>query len=314
MVPSASIQSDASDTIWQFGREPRIIQGVRQSPIWLLFGALSGVSIISLAGERQGWSPLTIFLINAAFLGVLAVIRRGITRPLMIALIFLQGIPYFGVGTVARLAPPIILVGLAIMWRIFVGRLHRSRLVARGDSEVVPNARGRVDDLIRMGFQMVGSADATGPGYKTIFTYLVAADRRTYAIATDRLHSLASAYGERVLVTTDRASMPAAPTELRQLIPRDLPGLYEAHKHALDVVGNHGHQPDHLVARRVIELSHAYEHRSLDYLSAHPWRLAARTAVGVARRQPPDSKPITDDIDSAGRIESWMAAHQGLAG
>ncbi|MGH8928133.1 MAG: hypothetical protein ACRDWH_07260 [Acidimicrobiia bacterium] len=277
-----------------------------RSPLFLVVAALIGASFISFVGSEQGWSPLTIFLLNTLYLGMLAVIRRGITRPLMVGLIVIQAIPVWGLGTVAALAPPIILLIVAIMWRTFVGRLQRSRLVPREDREVAPGARRPIDELIFLGFQSVGSADAIGPGYETTFSYLVSADRRTYAIATDRLQTLASTFGERVLVTTDRASMPVPPSELRQLIPKDVPELYEAHKYALEVVSRSGHQPDHLVPARVIEQSHLNERRSLNYLAARPWWVAVQTALGVVRRQPPDSRPITFDPESSCRIEAWL--------
>lgn len=275
--------------------------------VWVLL-AFGGSGLISLIGRNQGWQPLTTFLVAAGFLAVLAVVRGGLVRVMMIFLIFIQAIPAFGIRTVALVAPPLILAALAVMWRLYVGKLDRSRLVPRTDQALAPDALSVIEGLQRLGFQIVGSADATGPGYDTVFTYLVSADRRTYAIATDRLQTLASAYGERVLVTTDRASMPVAPTELRQLIPDDVPGLYEAHKHALDMVGRHGPPPDHLAPGRVIEQSHAYEHHSLDFLTARPWWLALQIAMGVARRQPPDSRPIVDDSESSRRIERWMSS------
>jgi hypothetical protein len=273
--------------------------------VWVLL-AFGGSGLISLIGRNQGWQPLTTFLVAAGFLGGLAVVRGGLVRVMMIFLIFIQAIPAFGIRTVARVAPPLIVAGLAVMWRLYIGKLDRSRLVPRADHAVAPGAGSVIEGLKRLGFQIVGSADATGPGYDTVFTYLVSADRRTYAIAADRVQTLASAYGERVLVTTDRASMPVAPTELRQLIPDDLPGLYEAHQHALDIVGRHGARPDHISPGRVIEQSLAYEHHSLNFLTTRPWWVALQIAMGLARRQPPDSRVIVDDSESSRRIERWM--------
>jgi len=272
----------------------------------VVLAAFVGAAFISWIGTQQGWTPIATFLATAGFMGALALARRGVTRPIMVILIFLQAIPVFGIGTVARLAPPIILGGLAVMWRIYIGRLDRSALVPRHDNEVAPGAQVVVDHLLRLGFQMVGSVDASGPDYKTVFTYLVSSDRRTFAVATDRVETLGSLYGDRILVTIDRASTPVPPTELRQFVPSDLPELYDAHKQALAVISGQGHEPDHLVPSRVIERAIEHERRSLEFLGARPWWVAGQMALGVARRRPPDSARLVDDGASASRISRWV--------
>ena len=251
---------------------------------------------------------MTTFLVTAGLMVALALVRRGVTRPIMVFLILLQAMPVFGIGTVARLAPPIILCGLAVMWRIYIGRLNRSTLGLRNDNEVAPGARGVADQLLRLGFQMVGSVDARGPGYKTVFTYLVSSDRRTFAVAADRVQTLASLYGDRILVTIDRSSTPVPPTELRQFVPVDLVELYDAHKRALTVISGQGHEPDHLVPSRVIERAIEHERRSLKFLGARPWWVAGQMMLGLVRRRPPDGDQIMDDAASAARVERWAGS------
>jgi len=133
---------------------------VKRSLLWLVVAAFVGATLISWLGSQQGWSPLTSFLVTAGLLGGLAVVRRGITRPIMVILIFVQAIPVFGIATVARVAPAVTVIGLTVMWRIYVGKLARSTLIPSADPEVDPGARGFVDHLLRLGFQVVGSADA----------------------------------------------------------------------------------------------------------------------------------------------------------
>jgi hypothetical protein len=228
----------------------------------------------------------------------------------MVVLIFLQAIPVFGVGTVARLAPPIIFGGLAIMWRIFVGKLESSTLVKRGDNEVAPGARGFVNNLLQLGFQFVGSVDARGPDYATVFTYLVSSDRRTFAVATDRVETFASLFEDRILVTIDRSSMPVPPTELRQFVPADPPELYEAHKRALAAVSGQGMEPEHLASARVVDRAIEHEQRSVEFLGSRPWWVAWEITRGVIRRRPPGSETISDDPGSIERILRWQQSAQ----
>lgn len=274
----------------------------------LVVAAFAGIILIDWAGARWGWTPLAAFLVTVAFLLGLAWVRRGLTRPLMLLFIFLQAIPVFGIGEVARWAPFLVLLLLAITWRAWVGKLGRSRMTPRTDHEVVPGARSAVAELLGLGFQMVGSADATGPDYRTIFNYLVSADRRSYAVATDRVQTMASQFGDRILVSIDRASTPVPATELRQLVRAGPSGLYEAHKRGLEVLAEMGHHPDHLAPGRVMERSLQEERRTIDFLTARPWWVAAQVLRGVLRRQPPDSRPLGRDPESLARIERWAAS------
>ena len=274
----------------------------------MVLAGFAATVLISWLGDRQGWSALTTFVVTAAILAALAVARRGITRPIMVALIFLQAIPVFGLAVVARVAPLMTIAGLTVMWRIYVGKLHRSRVVPRADNEVAPGARGFVNHLLRLGFQIVGSVHATGPGYETVFTYLVSSDRRTFAVATDRVQTLASLFGPRIFVTMDRASLPVPPVELRQLVTADLPELYDAHKRALAVISAQGYAPDHLHTARVVASAIDHERISLEFLGARPWWVAGQVALGVIRRRPPDAGPITEDEASTGRVARWMGA------
>jgi hypothetical protein len=281
---------------------------VKRSLLWLVLAAFIGAFFISWWGTQRGWTELTIFLVTAAFMSALAVVRRGITRPIMLVLIVLQAIPVFGLGTVALWAPPIIVIGVAVMWRIYIERLKRSTLVLRADNHVAPGARRVVEDLLRLGFQTVGSVDARGPDYKTVFTYLVSSDRRTFAVAADRVGTLASLYGDRILVTIDRSSTPVPATELRQLVRGDIGELYEAHKEALGVISDRGQEPDHLVPARVIERAIEHERRSLKHLGDRPWWVATQIVRGVIGRRPPDSARIADDSVTAARVELWSAS------
>ncbi|HKY47722.1 MAG TPA: hypothetical protein VJQ79_07040, partial [Acidimicrobiia bacterium] len=245
-------------------------------------------------------------LVTAGLMSALAVARRGITRPIILVLIVLQAIPVFGLGMVALWAPPIIVVGVAVMWRIYIERLQRSTLTPRSDSRVAPGARRVVEDLLRLGFQTVGSVDARGPDYKTVFTYLVSSDRRTFAVAADRVGTLASIYGRRIMVTIDRSSTPVPATELRQRVQGDIGEMYEAHKEALRVISDHGQEPDHLVPARVIERAIEHERRSLEHLGDRPWWVGGQIFLGMIRRRPPDSARIADDPATAARVESWI--------
>ena len=279
---------------------------MKRSLLLVVLAAFAGAAVISWWGTQRGWTALTIFLVTAGFMSALAVARRGITRPIILVLVVLQAIPVFGLGMVALWAPPIIVMGVAVMWRIYIERLARSTLTPRSDSQVAPGARRVVEDLLRLGFQTVGSVDARGPDYKTVFTYLVSSDRRTFAVAADRVGTLASIYGARILVTIDRSSTPVPATELRQLVQGDIGEMYGAHKDALGLLSDHGQEPNHLAPARVIELAIEHERRSLEYLSDRPWWAGRQIFLGAIRRRPPDSARIADDPATAARVESWI--------
>jgi hypothetical protein len=285
---------------------------VKRSLLWVVLAAFVGAALISWFGTQQGWTELTIFLVTAGFMGVLAAARRGITRPIMLILIVLQAVPVFGLGTVALWAPPIVLVGVALMWRIYIARLQRSTLAPRDDNRVAPGAGAVVDHLLKLGFQLVGSVDARGPDYKTSFTYLVSSDRRTFAVAADRVETMASLFGDGILVTIDRSSTPVPPTELRQLVRADIPELYEAHKQALAVISGQGHEPEHLVPARVVDRALEHERRSLRFLGDRPWWVAVQMVLGILRRKPLDSARISDDPISVDRILRWRQASSTL--
>ena len=281
---------------------------MKRSLLWVVLAAFAGAALISWWGTQRGWTDLTIFLVTAGLMSALAVGRRGITRPIMLVLIVLQAIPVFGLGTVALWAPPIIIIGVAVMWRIYIERLKRSTLAPRRDNQIAPGARRVVDDLLRLGFQTVGSVDARGPDYKTIFTYLVSSDRRTFAVAADRVGTLASLFGDRILVTIDRSSTPVPATELRQLVEGDIGEMYEAHKEALGVISETGQEPDHLIPARVIERAIEHEDRSLQHLGDRPWWVARQIALGVIRRRRPDSDRIVDGPPTTARVGRWTGS------
>jgi hypothetical protein len=272
----------------------------------VVLAAFAGAALISWWGTQRGWTELTIFLGTAGFMSALAVMRRGVTRPIMGILILLQAIPVLGLGTVALWAPPIIVIGVAVMWRIYIERLKRSTLTPRADHQVAPGARRVVEDLLRLGFQTVGSVDARGPDYKTIFTYLVSSDRRTFAVAADRVGTFASLYGGRIMVTIDRSSTPVPASELRQLVHGDIGSMYEAHKEALDVISDKGQKPDHLVPATVVERGMEHERRSLHHLGDRPWWVGRQIFLGAIRRRPSDSARITDDPATAARVKLWI--------
>lgn len=274
----------------------------------VILAAFLGSLAIDLIGARLGWSPLVIFLVKLLLLFGLAVIRRGVSRPFMLLFAVVQAVPVFGLTNVALAGPIVILIGFALLWRIYLARFTRSELTPRHDQAIADGARGHFHEFRRLGFQTVASMDAKGVDYETIFTYLVSADRRIYVVVTDQLQTLASQFGDRVMVTMDRGALPTAPTELRQVVQAfDLSELVDAHQTALAVLAAHGHHPDHLAPSKILDVSINAERNTIDLLTARPWWVLGQVLWGMIRRQRPDSRRISNDPATGERIKRWRS-------
>lgn len=274
--------------------------------IWpLILAGFAGSVLVGIWGRDQGWSPLETFIGQAVFLAVLGMVRKGVTRLFMAVLITLQALPVFGLGTVLAVAVPAFLLAFAVMWRIYIGKFSTMNLSPRRDQAIAERARGHVNELRQVGYQTVGSVDASGPGFETIFTYLLAPDKRTFAVVTDEVQTLSSQFGSRLLVTMDRASLPTPPGELRQVVATHLPGMIEAHERALAALEELGFAPDPLDSARLLDQAREAEERSTVYLASRPWWVGWQVLKGRLTRRRPDSALVGPDQD---RIKRWWAS------
>ena len=273
--------------------------------VWpVILAGFAGSVLIGIWGREQGWTPLTIFLAQAAFLAALALVRRGVPRVFMAVLIALQALPVFGLGRVLLVAVPAFALATALMWRSYIGKFSTMEIIPRRDQAVAEGARKSVNELYHLGFVPVSSVDASGPGFETIFTYMVSSDRRTYAVVTDQVQTLVSKFGRRLLVTMDRASLPVPPSELRQVLAVDLPALVAAHDDALRAVAAVGVFPDPLEPSTIIAMARASEESSISHLTANPWKAGWAVLKGGLARRKPDADLIGTDLE---RIKRWAS-------
>jgi hypothetical protein len=275
---------------------------MRRSAWPVIVAAFLGSVLIGIYGQNQGWVPLTIFLVQAGLLVILAFLRRGISRIFMAVLVALQAIPVFGPGPVALVAIPAGMLAVAVMWRLYIGNFDQATHVLQTGLGVAEAARSRFDQLRRLGFRPVASADVRGPGFETIFTYLLSEDRLVYAVLTDQVATLVSVFGPRLLVTMDRGSFPTPPTELRQVIPGSEVEMEQGHREALKVVAGAGPAPDPLEPARVFEISRDADRQAVAFLSSRPWWAGARVLAGLITRRRPDS----ERIGNPERIRRWL--------
>jgi hypothetical protein len=201
-----------------------------------------------------------------------------------------------------------------VAWAFWVV-LSSSRWIAdigitmRSDLAVAPGARQDVDDYVRRGFSLVGSSDVATGGHDTIFSYLLSADRRTYAVATDKVRCVASAFGERVMVSISHAATPVPSLELRQrVVTGGVEDLLAAHEAALVVLAGHGLQPDPLRPERVAPLSMWIDRVSMDHLVGHKVEFGLAMLWRMLRLPPRNASPIKADRRTAARIERWMVS------
>jgi hypothetical protein len=181
------------------------------------------------------------------------------------------------------------------------------RITMRSDLAVAPGAQKDVDDYLRLGFSLVGSSDVSTGGHDTIFSYLLSADRRTYAVATDQVRCVTSAFGERVMVSISHATTPVPPLELRQRVATGgLEELLAAHETALAVLAGHGVQPDPLRPERVAPFSMWIDRISMDHIVGHKVGFGLAVLSKTLSLPPRNASMITPDRRTAARIERWM--------
>jgi hypothetical protein len=179
----------------------------------------------------------------------------------------------------------------------------------RSDLAVAPEAQQDVDDYLRRGFSLVGSSDVATGGHDTIFSYLLSADRRTYAVATDKVRCVTSAFGERVMVSISHAATPVPPLELRQrVVTRGVDELLVAHEAALAVLAGHGVQPDSLRPERVAPFSMWIDRVSMEHVVGHKVEFGLAMLWRTFSLPPRNASLIKADRRTAERIERWMVS------
>lgn len=284
---------------------------MRKFPWGLSALAVVGPLAIVFLGRLWGWawSPTTVILSAIALWLFLALIKGGLFRAVMLFVAFFQMIFLIAPGRGVWLVPLVFLIVFVVLLRWRIGQAIKTEITARDDQAVDPEAPWAFDRFVQYGFEPVASADVFGPNFRTIFTYLVSPDLRTYAVATDKLQCLVSRFDHRLLVSIDRASLPTLPTHLRQLVKwQRLIDLVEAHNRALGVLAGLGHKPEVLDRDTLLESALAHERISIASLAKHPWWIIGQELLGKLRRRPPNSELITDDPESVRRIEEWAAA------
>jgi hypothetical protein len=203
---------------------------------------------------------------------------------------------------------PLAIVAWAF-WAVLSRFLVDIGISLRSDLAVAPGARQDVDDYLRRGFAQVAASDVATGGHETIFSYLLSADGRTYAVATDKVRCVASAFGERVMVSISHAATPVPPLELRQrVVTGGVDELLGAHEAALAVLAGHGLQPDPLRPERVAPFSIWIDRVSMDHLVGHKAEFGLTMLWRMLSLPPLNASLIKADRRTAARIERWKAS------
>jgi hypothetical protein len=270
--------------------------------------SLVGPIIINVASQVLGWDDARTGISVAIFLGLLMV-RGKIDR----AAILLAG-----VAELIFLADPWVywaslpLTFLAVAWWATAGNsaaIAAVRIVPRSDRAIAPGAQDDVDRYLARDYEVVGSADVSGSGFETVFTYLLSQDRFTYAVATDRVRCIASVFGDRVMVSISQVNSIVDPKELRQWVWEDSMTItMDTHAAGLGVLAAFGHQPDSLPPEDVVGFSIEIDEASKAYALAHRWEYFRSMLRGFLGLPVPNSKRLTNDERTRQRIETWASS------
>lgn len=187
--------------------------------------------------------------------------------------------------------------------------LTAASITPRTDRAVDPAAQGDVDRYLARDYEIVASSDVTGKGFATTFTYLLSKDRRSYAVATDRVRCIASAFGDRVLVSISHAHSIVHPRELRQWVYEDsMTVTMDAHAEALKTLADLGHWPDLLCPEDVLPFSIGVDEATRDYALGHRWEYLRAMLLGFLGLPVPNTKRIRDDEKTRKRVEAWRGS------
>ena len=270
--------------------------------------SLLGPIAINVASQLLGWDDARTGISVAIFLGLLLV-RGRIDR----AAILLAGVAeviFLSDPWVYWVALPVTFV--AVAWWATAGNsaaLTAASITPRSVWAVDPAAQGDVDRYLARDYEVVASSDVTGEGFATIFTYLLSKDRRSYAVATDRVRCIASAFGDRVLVSISHANSIVHPRELRQWVYEDsMTVTMDAHAEALKTLADLGHQPDLLHPEDVLPFSIAVDELSKEYALGHRWEYFRAMLLGFLGLPVPNTNRIRDDEKTRKRVEAWSGS------
>ncbi|HKZ18967.1 MAG TPA: hypothetical protein VJQ57_02545, partial [Acidimicrobiia bacterium] len=233
--------------------------------------SLLGPIVINGAAQVLGWDDRRTGISVAIFLGLLMV--RGRIDRAAILLAGLAELIFLSDPWVYWVAVP--LTFLVIAWWATAGNsaaIAALRITPRSDRAVTPEAQSDVDRYLARDYEIVASSDVSGEGFATIFTYLLSSDRAAYAVATDRVRCIASAFGDRVLVTISHVNSIVHPRELRQWVHEDsMTVTMDAHTEALAALAALGHQPDRLRPEDVLPFSIGVDEASKACALGHRW-------------------------------------------
>lgn len=269
--------------------------------------SLLGPIVINVAAQVLGWDDRRTGISVAIFLGLLLVRGRIDRASILLAgvaeLIFLFD-PW-----VYWVAVP--MTFLFVAWWATAGNsaaIAALRITPRSDRAVTPEAQPDVDRYLARDYEIVASSDVSGEGFATIFTYLLSSDRAAYAVATDRVRCIASAFGDRVLVTISHVNSIVHPRELRQWVHEDsMTVTMDAHTQALVALAALGHQPDRLRPDDVLPFSIGIDEASKAYALGHRWEYFRSMLAGFIGLPVPNSERIGSDERTRKRVQAWIS-------
>lgn len=269
--------------------------------------SLIGPIVINVAAHVLDWDDARTGVSVAVFLGLLLV-RGRIDR----AAILLAGVAeliFLSDPWVYWVAVP--LTFLAVAWWATAGNsaaIAALLITPRSDRAITRAAQADVDRYLARDYEIVASSDVSGEGFSTIFTYLLSNDRAAYAVATDRVRCIASAFGDRVMVTISHVNSIVHPRELRQWVYEDsMTVTMDAHTEALAALAALGHQPDRLRPEDVLPFSIGVDEASKSYALGHRWEYFLSMLASFVGLPVPNSKRIGHDERTRKRVEAWLS-------
>jgi hypothetical protein len=219
-------------------------------------------------------------------------------------------------GSFAAYGHPIVAAAVAVGLVLVVGLyvapdVREIRLLRAAELEpaepaaTMAGAEAAVAAFEAVGFRRIGGHRAQLGPHVIVVTVLIGEAGDRFAAVTERIVEVVSRFGDRTLVTTNRAQLPLPAGVLRQEIADSGPDeLVSAHDVALRLLAAQEARPDRLgTDAEVLELALSLDLQAVRFVADASWKYVLRKHF----RRTEDEPMLAGDDAGRRRIDAWLA-------